>query len=122
MRILKATTKTQGQKPTDFFWTEDGEILKRGFVCCDSVGCGCDRSLVGVVTHKATTTFLVDDAPVTEEELRAILADSYVSAGFGEADDLVEESLATHRMAEVLPLGAVCDFVDHILAVRQQAA
>lgn len=118
MRVLKATSKTQGHKSTDFCWTTEGEILRQGFVCCDSERCGCDRSLVGVESNKSTTTFLVDEAPMTEEELWRAISDSYVAAGFGADDESIEDSIAMHRMAEVLPLGAVCDLTGQVLSIR----
>jgi len=62
MKLLVATTQTQGQRQNDFCWATPGEILHFGSEC-DREGidgaCGCKRSLSGLDSLKATTTMIV---------------------------------------------------------------
>ena len=69
MKLLVATTETQGKRASDFSWCVPGEVVSpNGFICDrdrdsgdpDS-GCGCGRSFTGLNSHKATTTALVKD-------------------------------------------------------------
>jgi len=62
MKVLVATEETQGHRKTDFCWTEEGELVFFGSECTRETidgECGCRRSLCGLRTRKATTTFRV---------------------------------------------------------------
>jgi len=82
-KVLTATAATQGMRKNDFSHTEEGELVTYGFECdgetVDGV-CGCKRSLIGMSTHKATTTFKVESKELSDSELteriRASLAES----------------------------------------------
>jgi hypothetical protein len=61
MRVLVATAATQGQRPNDFCFATEGELVCRALACdrgqADLDGeCGCGRSLMGVDSGQATTT------------------------------------------------------------------
>jgi hypothetical protein len=68
MRVLAATTKTQGQRPGDFFWCIEGELVIPPLKVCnqdweardlgtgDTGGCGCGRAFTGLGSGKYTTT------------------------------------------------------------------
>ncbi len=86
MKILVATRETQGRRPNDFCWAEEGEIVTFGSECPDETvdgPCGCRRALRGVRTRKATTTLLVVDRPdVGAGDLARMVAESLVAGGW----------------------------------------
>ena len=50
MKLLVATTKTQGQRKNDFCWVPEDEIVQFAFVCDGEKidgSCGCRRSMSG---------------------------------------------------------------------------
>jgi hypothetical protein len=62
MKVLVATEETQGRRPNDFCFTEEGELVLFGSECSRETidgPCGCRRSLVGVRSGMATTTVRV---------------------------------------------------------------
>lgn len=87
MKILVATTETQGDRANDFFWTNEGEILLFGFECDSDHGnpdgsCGCARSMSGIESKKGCTTFKVVDRDMTVEDLGKMLYKSKTSGGW----------------------------------------
>lgn len=113
MKVLVATRKGQGDRPGDFSWANEGELVFPGFVCdADRLnpegGCGCGRALIGVETAMATTTAEVIERDMTFEELADVVAEALARQGWGElkekaaniAEDIKEE-------AEDLPVGTV---------------
>jgi len=80
MLVLVATNLTQKDpkygRENDFNWCRPGELVTFAFEC-DSLeygedriddSCGCHRSLGGCETRKATTTILVLDREITQEQ------------------------------------------------------
>lgn len=68
MRLITATSLTQGQRDNDFDWCVEGELLHFGPVCAKDRydpdgGCGCGRAFAGLNSHRATTTALIRDVP-----------------------------------------------------------
>jgi hypothetical protein len=68
MKLLTATTVTQGYRDNDFDWCIEGELVHIGVVCeRDSDdpdgGCGCGRAFAGLNSHRATTTAMVREIP-----------------------------------------------------------
>jgi len=110
MKILVATGQTQGQRPGDFAWVDEGEIAALP-TQCDNVGgsCGCDRSFAGTVSHRATTTAMVVERDLDEDEYRGLLVKAYRASGWtlaeiGErrlVEDLIDVALA-HPAGTVL--------------------
>jgi hypothetical protein len=92
VKVLTATKKTQGERKSDFFFANEGELVYPSFVCGDDrrrlaagdadSGCGCGRSVCGVNTHKGTTTFEVSELDVPEEDILQVVVNSMVSAGW----------------------------------------
>ena len=77
MKVLVATRETQGERPRDFSWTVDGELVRFPEAECCSPQCGCQWSMVGCASQRATTTFAVAELPeLTWPELVSALADS----------------------------------------------
>jgi hypothetical protein len=78
MKILSATSLTQGQRDSDFHWCIEGELVHFGLVCAadrndPDGGCGCGRSFAGLNSHRATTTAMV-------REVEGFTRDDYVEA------------------------------------------
>lgn len=65
MKVLTATNQTQGWRANDFCWTVEGELVMFTPLECErgsiDDGCGCRRSMAGLVSHRATTTIKVID-------------------------------------------------------------
>jgi len=130
MKVFVATTQTQGRRPNDFFHAKPGEILKRGIPCGKERGhpdgdCGCQRSLVGTGTLKATTTFVVADLTGTKTELLELLRDSARQSGMMSASPTVKELREVEvecnwimRHANKYPAGTFLEYRSGILGVR----
>ncbi len=84
MKILVATKEIQGQRENDFFWTKENEILMDSFECerdeAEDGSCGCRRSLVGVETKRATTTFKVTESDLNKSEIIKLFSKSFEEA------------------------------------------
>lgn len=68
MKILTATSQTQGQRASDFNCCVAGELVSYLGIICDrdreegpDGGCGCGRSFAGLNSHKGTTTAMVSE-------------------------------------------------------------
>ena len=116
MKLLVTTAETQGQRSSDFCWTEPAELLIPGFECDtdhdDPDGtCGCGRSLTGLRT-RGTTTGMVEEVKLTRLEFIRMVLASDNQAGFtcvtrDEAEALVNSYLAAIREFKV---GAVLEY------------
>lgn len=129
MKVLKATTRGQGKRSSDFCHALPGELVMFTFECDGEKvdgACGCRRSMGGVGSHKGTTTFEVVDEPgftraMLVETVRASLGASGWLAGGdraendkwigGMADDLV-------RCAEAFPHGSLLERRGKVMQVR----
>ncbi|WP_328893840.1 DUF7715 family protein [Streptomyces sp. NBC_00236] len=121
MKLLTATSRTQGNRDNDFTFCVEGELVMiTGFVCeTDRLdpdgGCGCGRSFAGLNSGKATTTALVSDLDFTPEDaaeairsalLRSKLFDAADIPGITEelldlADDFPVGTVVEHRLGEI---------------------
>jgi hypothetical protein len=85
MKVFVATSRRQGSRASDFCWTIEGELVIYP-IECDRDGddpdgpCGCLRSMIGLGSQKATTTFEVVDVDLDVED--------YVEAVAGVLDGL----------------------------------
>jgi hypothetical protein len=75
MKLFTSTTKTQGQRKSDFCFVPEDEIVVFSFICDTDAkssdpdsGCGCGRSLAGAICQKGTTTFKVVDSPLSAND------------------------------------------------------
>ena len=115
MKHLVSTIKTQGERKNDFNHTEPGEILTFPTECDGEAidgGCGCRRSLSGVITHKATTTFKVvendvDIVAVITKYYNTVMAGIFTDAEIGDCVDDDVDMLST--IAEYFPVGAIVE-------------
>ena len=69
MKVFVASSPQGDPVADDFCFTVDGELVWSGFGLCDCPDCGCERSMAGVASSKATTTFRVHDDPAMTPEL-----------------------------------------------------
>lgn len=112
IKVLVGTKETQGTRANDFSWTEENELVMFGSECDGEAvdgGCGCRRSLSGVNSRKATTTFKVVDIEVTRDELVDIFKSSLEAAEYTEVDewattsaDSIIEIVASFEVGQVL--------------------
>lgn len=100
MRILVATSDLQGQRRSDFCWTEEGELVIFPMMCDgnDAIdgGCGCQRALAGADSRKATTTVKVIDADMSEQEYTKLVFAAYRQSGWS------DDEITQYRLAEEL--------------------
>jgi hypothetical protein len=93
MKVLIASRRTQGERPGDFSWTVEGELVHFPVFVCDLDrraaeageplgGCGCGRAFAGMSSHKAGTTAEVADLDISREEYAAALASSLHACGW----------------------------------------
>jgi len=109
MRILTATSRTQGQRASDFHWCIEGEVVTPVRVICDrdrelgpDGGCGCGRSFAGLSSHKATTTAIVREiSGYTLEDLTEAVRSYRQQAGCddGQAEAEAEAALIAETAA-----------------------
>jgi hypothetical protein len=89
MKVLVATTETQGQRENDFCWADEGELVSFGSECDHALEaldgpCGCRRSLCGLRTGKSTTTVRVVDWPDLDRfKLASLIAEAWTRGGWG---------------------------------------
>jgi hypothetical protein len=127
MKVLVATSLTQGDRPGDFHWGVDGELVWISFVCDTDLndpdgGCGCGRAFAGMSSHRAMTTAqVVDDPIMTRPEFTIALRSSLQEQGW---DTLDAQAMADWLLglAEALPTGTVIGRRLDNLVIRGQVA
>jgi len=68
----------------EFCYVPEGEIVASfGAVCCNAGGCGCDRSISGTTTYRATTTAKVVEREVSWDDLFQLAAKAGKETGWG---------------------------------------
>ena len=123
MKVLTATSRTQGQRPGDFTWCVEGEIVTPVRLICDrdmlnpGRGCGCGRSFAGLNSHRATTTALVNElGGYTLSDLAEAVRSYREQAGWPTGDAALEATQIV-EMAEQYPAGTVLEIrLDEISA------
>lgn len=130
MKLLVATTKTQGDKKNDFNWLPTGEYVVMGFVCDTDRGdpdggCGCGRAFEGIDHLKSATTAEVVEAPFDRAKWVEMVRLSKTKAGWNEMEDFDEfcAAIADEVIDAVrdLPIGTVVGRRIDDLVVRQDA-
>lgn len=93
MHVLVATAETQGDRPDDYSYTVEGELIRFAHDVCDCPDCGCDRGVAGLSSSRATTTFMVKEAPhLTLDDYAQAIRDALLREGWlseGEDDSWV---------------------------------
>jgi hypothetical protein len=75
VKIIAATSRGQGDRPGDFNFALNGEIVVPA-TPCDSADCGCERSFAGTTTQKATTTAEIVDSALSRDDVITAIAKS----------------------------------------------
>jgi hypothetical protein len=113
--VLTATRQTQGNRASDFCHATVGELVRFGSECDGEPidgSCGCRRSLAGLESGKATTTFCVARLPLSRQELLAKFTESLHRTGWlellepGVVAEMVNEHL---EIARSFPVGAILE-------------
>jgi hypothetical protein len=110
--ILTATRELQGQRDSDFFYCEEGEVVCLSFDCSSDTGrnpdegCGCKRSLSGAISHKGTTTFKVTTSQHTVATFVHYYLGSKQDAGWLHADDTAAHAAFTAEAMQLLTIAA----------------
>lgn len=89
LKIIVATSETQGQRPGDFNFVPDGEIVMISDCDCLHAGCDCVRSMVGIKNGKGTTTMRVVESDMTLEEYRCLIGEANQDYGELGIDDAI---------------------------------
>ncbi len=113
MKVLVATSDTQGQRGNDFSYCIEGELVTVGLVCAaDEVdpdgGCGCGRAFAGLNSHKATTTAKVKDVELSEEDYVEALRSSLAQQGWP-TGDVGELATWLAQLVSTWPTGSVIE-------------
>lgn len=117
MKFVTATYETQGNRVNDFQFCFEGEIVFPGLVCSrGSVddSCGCRRSLGGLLTRKAGTTFKVNELPDHhKEKLIHLIMVSEKDAGWPGTEEMAQARVeqVDELLEEFLP-GDIVEFRD----------
>ncbi len=100
MKLFVATEATD-ETDGDFSWTVPGELVHFPPVVCDCPGCGCDTAMVGFVSRKSTSCFVVRELDIDASTYTQLLFDTlrdggWVSEGSAEDRAWVKEWTAEH--------------------------
>jgi hypothetical protein len=115
MRALIATTRTQGERFSDFTWAEDGELVIPSRACHADQGdpdggCGCLRAWTGLRTRRATTTAEVTEFPgLTADFVREVTGSQLRAHGTNASDAAPALATRVLDMAAGYPAGTVLE-------------
>ena len=127
MKVFVATKQGQGIRKNDFFYTNEGELVLFGTECdCESVdgSCGCKRSMIGMKTAKAATTFKVADLPIDQEGYFSQIRSHLKNGGwlkYLNESDVKNSGRELLRLAAQFPLDAVLEKRGRTILVRVRA-
>jgi hypothetical protein len=85
MKVLVATSQTQGMRRNDYCWAEEDELVYFGSECDREPvdgPCGCRRAMAGAKSKRATTTVKVVDLPIDEAEFAKLIRTALSRAGW----------------------------------------
>jgi hypothetical protein len=111
MKML--TIHNLGAPKPDFCWGVEGELAIAMLLPCDRRDCGCDRIMVGLNSHRATTTVMVRDVDLTIPDFVTACVGFLADSGWTKlmGDDLAEEAkwlmASSASVAEQFPAGTV---------------
>ena len=114
MKLLTATSSTQGYRDNDFDFCVEGELVHIGEPCAgghpDPDGpCGCGRSFTGLNSHAATTTVVIRDlAGFTPADYVEALRSSFQQQRL-DASQVIHEAAALYTLARQWPAGTVLE-------------
>jgi hypothetical protein len=114
VKLLTATSLSQGYRANDFDFCIEGELVHIDPPCAtdrhDPDGhCGCGRSFGGLNSHLATTTAMIREIDgFTSEDYVEALRSSLEQQGW-DAAEAVHEAAALHCLAQHWPAGTVLE-------------
>jgi hypothetical protein len=132
VKVLVATTETQGWRENDFCAAvEDELVLFVPFQCASGSiddGCGCRRAMAGSVSHRATTTVKVlERNDLTRDSYLVLITDSLESQGYV-SQELMRKPEVTEwvealtddliRIAARFPAGTVLERRGELMRLR----
>jgi hypothetical protein len=126
MKVLVATSETQGQRENDFDFCVEGELVTVGLVCAADEydpdgGCGCGRAFAGLNSHRATTTAKVKDVELSEDDYVEALRSSLAQQGWptGDVEELADW-LA--QLVSTWPTGSIIERRGDDIFIRNTAS
>ena len=125
MRVLVATSQTQGQRENDFDFCVEGELVTVGLVCAADEqdpdgGCGCGRAFAGLNSHRATTTAKVKEVDLSEEDYVEALRSSLAQQGWP-TEDVEELADWLAQLVGGWPVGSVIERRGDDMLIRSTA-
>ena len=95
MKVLTATTETQGWRENDFFCAVEGELVLFPPIECGHGDiddyCGCRRSMAGLGSHRSTTTIKVADRKdIDPDTYHRLISDALEDLGY--VTDAIKEN------------------------------
>ena len=102
----------------DFAFTVPGELVHFAPVICADRLCGCDRSMGGFVSHKATTCFVARDLDMDVATYTDLLFASLEAGGWVTDSDADDHEWVQKWAAEHIELAAQFP-VEHPLRIRR---
>lgn len=121
MRVLVATHQCNGTRRGDYDHCVEGELVYMQEPCASDLRdpngpCGCGRGFAGMSSRRATSTALVADLELTEDDVTSAVRSSLEAGGWINpawcpaelADQMVAEVLdLVHTVAAHFPVGTV---------------
>jgi hypothetical protein len=126
MKVLVATSQTQGLRRNDFFYCVEGELVTVGLVCAADEsdpdgGCGCGRAFAGLNSHKATTTAMVKEVELSEDDYVEALRSSLEQQGWP-TEDVAELARWLAELVDTWPTGAIVERRLDDIDIRSQTS
>ncbi len=127
MKVLVATTKTQGKRNNDYCWTVEGELVRLPGMTCDCPDCGCGSGWAGLASSRATTTCMVAELDLDRADLLHAFTSGLERDGWlipGEDQSWIAEFIEDHLMlATAFPVGTILELADgELVSPRVMAA
>ncbi|MFZ4721181.1 MAG: DUF7715 family protein [Ilumatobacteraceae bacterium] len=112
----------EAPEPDDFHFALDGELVTLPQTQCCNPDCGCDRSMAGLISARATTSFTVTDLDMSFEDYADALREGLRHQGWwdDEEDDewLLEDALELHLAALPWAVGTPLRIRDGLISPR----
>lgn len=130
MKLLTATSLTQGERENDYDWCVEGELVRFDVVCDRSArnpddSCGCGRGFAGMSSMRATTTAVIRNLPIEPVDVQLALAASLHAAGYlADPDDVAavaDEAAELIHLAHAFDVGDVIERRLDLLRVRSSS-
>jgi hypothetical protein len=119
VKVLVATTKTQGLLPGDFTFCVPGELVIPPSLVCDADwaaadpdvgGCGCGRAFVGLSSAQGTTTAEVRELDMDLGRYVSVIRDSLTRQGWDPGSGPPSIATQLKIFAGQFPVGTVVRF------------